>query len=180
MLCLVVLCSDILHQLCDSSRYPFDYYDRVWDVDRNFSPSRLSTGFKIPVPIDIMGIRENPPVEVLQTARVLVRRDVLTYLFQLDKFGDYYVMLYFAGIMPVSPTFDVVISGNVVSSNYGVKHGEASSIFFTAKGIDSLRIMFRNVSFYPQVNAIEVYEIVGIPMDCSTTTGFKIFYVMYV
>lgn len=140
-------------------------------MDRNFRPSRLSTGFKVPVPVNLSGVQESPPAEVLQTARVLVKRDVLTYSFPLDKMGDYYVFLYFAGIMPVSPTLDVVINGNMVRSNYSLKHGEASSVFFTGKGINSLNIMFRNVSFYPQVNAIEIYEVIEIPMECSTTAG---------
>ncbi|ONK77646.1 uncharacterized protein A4U43_C02F8980 [Asparagus officinalis] len=151
-------------------RYPFDYYDRIWDVDQNFWPTRLSTEFKIPVQLELSGVKESPPVEVLQTARVLVRRDTLTYYFSLEKSGDYYVVLHFAGITPVSPTFDVLINDNSVSSNYSVKHGEASSILYSVKGIDSLRIMFRNVSFYPQVNAIEIYEAIGIPLECSTTT----------
>lgn len=137
-------------------------------------PSRLSTGFKIWVPLDISDIKESPPVEVLQTARVLVRRNVLTYHFPLHRLGDYHVILYFAGITPVSPTFDVLANGVVVSSDYIVKHREASSIFFVAKGIDRMNITLRNVSFYPQVNAIEIYEVVGIPMECSTTTGFKL------
>lgn len=151
-------------------RYPFDPYDRVWASDQNFSPSHLSAGFGRSVPLNLSSLATNPPVSVLETARVLVRKDVMAYEFSLDKLGDYHVILYFAGIMPVLPSFDVLINGNMVSSGYTVKHGEASSIFFSGKSIDGLNITFQNISFYPQVNAIEIYEVVEIPLKCSTTT----------
>ncbi|KAG1370063.1 putative LRR receptor-like serine/threonine-protein kinase [Cocos nucifera] len=153
-----------------SLRYPLDYYDRVWDVDQNFSPSHLTAGFQIPIPLNFSGIRESPPASILQTARILARRNVLSYNFPLDKLGDYYVLLYFAGIMPVSSSFDVLINDNVVSPDYSVKHAEAGSIFFSAESVDYLNITFRNVSFYPQVNAIEIYEILDIPLECTGTT----------
>ncbi|CAL9048421.1 unnamed protein product [Musa banksii] len=151
-------------------RYPLDYHDRLWDADEGFSPSHLAAAFHIPVSFDLTGIKENPPASVLQTARVLARKTALTYNFPLDKLGDYYVALYFAGIMPVSSSFDVLINGDVVHSDYTVEHGEVGSIFFMGKKIESLNITFRNNSFYPQVNGIEIYEVLEVPVECSTTT----------
>ncbi|WOL11965.1 putative LRR receptor-like serine/threonine-protein kinase [Canna indica] len=151
-------------------RYPVDKYDRLWDADERFSPSHLAASFHFPISFDPTGIKENPPISILQTARVLARKNVLTYSFPLYKLGDYSVILYFAGIVPVSSSFDVLINGDVIHSNYTVKHEEVSSIFFLKKRIDSLNITLHNISFYPQVNGIEIYEILGIPMECSTTT----------
>ncbi|XP_010264105.1 PREDICTED: probable LRR receptor-like serine/threonine-protein kinase At5g48740 isoform X1 [Nelumbo nucifera] len=153
-----------------STRYPVDPYDRIWDADLNFSPSHLSTGFNIQLPFNLLGIKESPPLSVLQSARVLARKNILTYNFPLDKLGDYHIILYFAGILPVSPSFDILVNGDVVSYNYTVKNSEAGMLFFSFKGIQSLNMTFRNISFYPQVNAIEVYEIVDIPLEASSTT----------
>ncbi|XP_042483204.1 probable LRR receptor-like serine/threonine-protein kinase At5g48740 [Macadamia integrifolia] len=153
-----------------SIRYPVDSYDRIWDPDQSFSPSHLSFEFNIQLPLNLSGIKESLPLAVLQSARVLARKNVLTYNFPLDKLGDYYISLYFAGILPVSPSFDVLINGNVVSSNYTLKSSVASVLFFAQQSIRSLNIMFQNISFYPQVNAIEVYEIVSIPLEASSTT----------
>ncbi|OVA00094.1 Protein kinase domain [Macleaya cordata] len=153
-----------------SIRYPFDSYDRIWDVDQNFSPSHLSTGFNTQLLFNLSGLPENPPLAVLQSARVLARKNDLTYNFPLDKLGDYYVVLIFAGILPVSSVFNVVVNGEVVSANFTVKSSEVSAIFFTQKGIRSLNITFQNISFYPQVSAIEIYELVDIPLESSSTT----------
>ncbi|RWW25932.1 hypothetical protein GW17_00009709 [Ensete ventricosum] len=153
-----------------TNRYPLDCHDRLWDADEGFSPSHLAAAFHIPVSFNLTAIKENPPASVLQTARVLARKNVLTYNFPLDKLGDYFVALYFAGIMPLSSSFDVLINGDVVHSDYTVEHGEVSSIFFMGKKIESLNITFRNNSFYPQVNGIEIYEILEVPEECSTTT----------
>lgn len=148
-----------------------DSYDRIWDADQNFSPVQLSSGFSSQLPLNLSNIRESPPVMVLQYARVLARKNILSYNFQLDKMGDYYIVLYFAGILPVSPSFDILVNGNVVESNYTVKSSEVSVLFFVRKSITSLNITLQNVSFYPQMNAIEIYESVEIPLECSTTTG---------
>ena len=148
-----------------------DSYDRIWDADQSFSPFHLSTGFNIQLSFNLSSIEESPPLAVLQTARVLARRDALAYYFPLDKLGDYYIVLYFAGILPVSPTFDVLINGDVVWSSYTVKNSEATALFFTRKGIKSLSITLKNISFNPLINAIEVYEMVDIPSETSSTTG---------
>ncbi|RZC62300.1 hypothetical protein C5167_024069 [Papaver somniferum] len=153
-----------------SIRYPFDSYDRVWDVDQNFSPSHLSTEYNTQLLINTSGIMENPPVAILQTARVLARKNDLTYDFSLDTLGDYYIVLYFAGILPVSSVFNILINGEVMSTNFTVKNSEASVIFFVKSGIKTLNITLQNVSFYPQVSAIEVYELVDIPLESSSTT----------
>ncbi|KAF8402093.1 hypothetical protein HHK36_013045 [Tetracentron sinense] len=153
-----------------SIRYPLDPYDRIWDADQNFSPFHLSTGFNIQLSFNLSSLKESPPLGVLQSARVLARRNVLSYNFRLDKLGDYYVVLYFAGILPVSPSFDVLVNGDVVRSNYTVKRSEASALFCSLKDIRSLNITLQNISFYPQVNAIEVYEMVEIPLESSSTT----------
>ncbi|KAF6156787.1 hypothetical protein GIB67_033256, partial [Kingdonia uniflora] len=153
-----------------SLRYPLDSYDRTWDADRNFSPSHLSTGFNIQLPFNVTGLKESPPLAVLQSGRVLAKRNVLAYNFPLDKLGHYFTVLYFAGILPVTPTFNVLINGNIVRSNYSVKSSEASVLSVTQKAIRSLNITFQNISFYPQVNAIEVYEMVEIPFESSSTT----------
>ncbi|KAF9606787.1 hypothetical protein IFM89_028163 [Coptis chinensis] len=153
-----------------SIRYPFDSYDRIWDADEKFLPSRLSTGLNIQLPLNLSGLKESPPIGVLQSARVLIRRNDLSYMFPLGKLGDYHIVLYFAGIMPVSPTFDVLINGNVVSSKFTINSLETRALFSTEKGIRALNITFKNISFYPQVNAIEVYELVDIPLEASSTT----------
>ncbi|KAJ0113769.1 hypothetical protein Patl1_01597 [Pistacia atlantica] len=153
-----------------SVRYPLDPYDRIWDADKNFVPFHVSTGFNTQASFSFSSIQESPPVAVLQTARVLARRDVLTYNFPLDTLGDYFIVLYFAGIIPVSPTFNVLINGDVAESNYTVRSSEAGALYFNWKAIKTLNITIKSISFYPLVNAIEVYEIVGIPLEVSSTT----------
>ncbi|GFZ17608.1 leucine-rich repeat protein kinase family protein [Actinidia rufa] len=151
-------------------RYPLDQYDRIWDADQDFSPFHVSTGFKMQSTVNLSSLKETPPAAVLQTARVLVRKDVLTYDLPLDTLGDYYIILYFAGILPVFPSFDILINGDVIWSNYAVKSWEASAMFITRKGIKSLNITMKGIRFYPQINGIEVYEIVNIPSESSSTT----------
>ncbi|KAG0462611.1 hypothetical protein HPP92_021087 [Vanilla planifolia] len=51
-------------------RYPSDYYDRIWDGDQKFHPSLLSGAFHVPIALNISGMKETPPLVVLQTARV--------------------------------------------------------------------------------------------------------------
>lgn len=154
------------------NRYPSDPYDRIWDSDENFSPFHVSIGFKIQLSFNGSGsLKESPPAAILQSARVLARREVLTYNLPLDTLGDYYIILYFGGILPVYPSFDVIINGEVVQSNYTVKTSEVSALYFTRKGVKSLNITLKSSSFYPQVNGIEVYEITDIPSEASSTTG---------
>ncbi|KAJ9548012.1 hypothetical protein OSB04_020555 [Centaurea solstitialis] len=150
-------------------RYPLDQYDRIWDPDQDFSPFHTSTGFTTLGTFNTWALKETPPMPVLQTGRVLARREGLSYNFSLENLGDYYLVLYFAGILPVSPTFDVLINGEIVESNYSVKSWEVGSLYFLQKGIKSLNITFKDISFYPVVNAIEVYEIINIPPESSTT-----------
>ncbi|KAJ0589114.1 putative protein kinase RLK-Pelle-LRR-I-1 family [Helianthus annuus] len=152
-----------------SIRYPLDQYDRIWDPDQEFSPFHTSTPFKTLGTFNTWGLKESPPQPVLQTGRVLARREGLSYNFSLENIGDYYLVLYFAGILPVSPTFDVLINGEVVESNYSVESWQVGSLYFLRKGIKSLNITFKDISFYPLVNAIEVYEVVNIPPESSTT-----------
>uniref|UniRef100_A0A6M2EUX4 Protein kinase domain-containing protein n=1 Tax=Populus davidiana TaxID=266767 RepID=A0A6M2EUX4_9ROSI len=47
---------------------------------------------------------------------------------------------------------------------------EAGALHLTQKGIENLNITLKSISFYPQINAIEVYEIVDIPLEASSTT----------
>ncbi|GFZ20133.1 leucine-rich repeat protein kinase family protein [Actinidia rufa] len=151
-------------------RYPLDQYDRIWDADRDFSPFHVSTGFKRKSTVNLSSLKETPPAAVLQTARFLVRKEVLTYNLPLDTLGDYYIILYFAGILPVFPSFDILINGDVIRPNYTVKSSKASALFITRKGIKSLNITMKSIRFYPQINGIEVYEIVDIPSESSSTT----------
>ena len=154
-----------------TSRYPLDQYDRIWDPDQDFSPFHTSTGFTTLGTFNTWGLEETPPLPVLQTGRVLARREGLSYNFALENLGDYYLVLYFAGILPVTPTFDVLINGDIVESNYSVKSWEVGSLYFLRKGIKHLNITFKDISFYPIVNAIEVYEIINVPPESSTTVG---------
>lgn len=146
-------------------------YDRVWESDEDYVPLHLSGGFNTFESIDFSSIKESPPVTVLQNARVLARRDSLTYKLPLNKSGDYYIVLYFAGILPVSPTFNVLINGDVAESNYTIIRSETSALYLFRKGINSLNITVKSISFNPQVNALEVYEIIDIPSEASSTTG---------
>eukprot|EP00258_Populus_trichocarpa_P034270 XP_024450289.1 probable LRR receptor-like serine/threonine-protein kinase At5g48740 isoform X2 [Populus trichocarpa] len=154
----------------ESLRYPLDPYDRIWDADQSYTPFHVSSGFNFLLGFNLSSVIESPPPAVLQTARVLARTDVLTYNLPLDALGDYYIILYFAGIVPASPSFDVLVNGDVVQSNYHVKMSEASALHLTQKGIENLNITMKSISFYPQINAIEVYEIVDIPLESSSTT----------
>ncbi|RVW98029.1 putative LRR receptor-like serine/threonine-protein kinase [Vitis vinifera] len=129
-----------------SLRYPLDSYDRIWDADQSFSPFHLSTGFNIQLSFNLSSIEESPPLAVLQTARVLARRDALAYYFPLDKLGDYYIVLYFAGILPVH-----------------------CSVLY-AKGNQELEHHIEEYQLQPLINAIEVYEMVDIPSETSSTT----------
>jgi Malectin-like domain len=143
----------------------------MWDRDQKFSPPHFTVGFKIQKFVDASSINERPPVSVLQTARVLARKSTMSYNFPLGKLGSYYMILYFAGIIPVSSTFDILINEQVVSSGYTVKHGQATCLSFTVKMVDRMSVTFQNISFYPQVNAIEIYEVVNMPPECSAATG---------
>ena len=160
-------------------RYPLDPYDRIWDADQNFTPFHVSTGFKIHRNFNLFTLRESPPAAVLETARVLARRKVLTYNLPLDKLADYYIVIYFAGIVPVSPSFDLFVNGDVVQSNYTVKMSEVSALYFTRKEIKSLNITLKSITYYPQIKAIEVYQIVDIPLEVSSTTGSIELYVVH-
>ncbi|KAL3531111.1 hypothetical protein ACH5RR_010433 [Cinchona calisaya] len=153
-----------------SLRYPIDQYDRIWDADKDFSPYHVSIGFDIQNNFNLSNLKETPPIAILQTARVLARWADLTYNLPIDGLGDYYVVLYFAGILPVSPSFDVLINGEVVQSNYTVNRWDANSLFFTMRGINSLNITLKSISYYPLINALEVYEILEIPSETSSTT----------
>jgi hypothetical protein len=148
-----------------------DPYDRIWDADQNFTPFHVTAGFMIQRSFNLSTLREIPPAAVLHTARVLARRNVLSYNLPLDTLGNYYIVLYFAGILPVSPSFDLLINGDVVQSNYTVKMSEVSALYYTRKEIKSLNITLKSIAYYPQINAIEVYEIVDIPLEASSTTG---------
>lgn len=156
-----------------------DPYDRIWDADQNYAPFHVSMGFNMIASFNFLSILESPPVAVLQNARVLARKNILTYNFPLDTLGDYYIILYFAGILPVSPSFDVLINGEVTESNYTVRAAEASAVYFMQKGIKTLNITIRSISFNPQVNALEVYEIIDIPPEASSTAGAVRFILHY-
>ncbi|GMH27922.1 hypothetical protein Nepgr_029765 [Nepenthes gracilis] len=153
-----------------SLRYPSDPHDRLWDADEDFGPSHLSAAFMAQFSFNLSSIMESPPMSLLQTARILARKSLLTYDLPLDKLGDYYIVLYFAGFLLESPTFNVLINGNVVRSNYTVNCREESVIYFTQVATSRLNISFETVSFCPQINAIEVYELVDIPAETSSTT----------
>ncbi|KAG8641933.1 probable LRR receptor-like serine/threonine-protein kinase At5g48740 [Manihot esculenta] len=153
-----------------SLRYPLDPHDRVWDADENYTPFHVSSGFNMLHSFNLSSLPENPPLAVLQTARVLARRNALTYNLALDTLGDYYIVLYFAGILPLSPSFDIFINGDIAQSNYTVTMSEPSALHLTREGISSLNITLKSINFYPQINAIEVYEVVDIPLEASSTT----------
>ncbi|KAF3790149.1 putative LRR receptor-like serine/threonine-protein kinase, partial [Nymphaea thermarum] len=153
-----------------SVRYPLDQYDRIWDGDQDFSPSHLAAGLDIQMGFNVSRVKEAPPLRVLQSARVLARKDILNYTFIIEKTADYYLILYFAGIIPVSSSFSVLINGDVVRANYTVASSEVSALAIQRKSISSLTVELRNSSYYPLVNAIEIYEVVEIPPECSSTT----------
>ncbi|GKU86066.1 hypothetical protein SLEP1_g642 [Rubroshorea leprosula] len=153
-----------------SLQYPVDPFDRIWDPDQGYIPFRVSSQFDILLSFNLSSLWEIPPVAVLQTARVVARKDVLTYNLPLDTLGDYYIILYFAGILPVSPSFDVLINGDVKESEYTITTSEASALYLAEKGITNLNITIKSTKFYPQINALEVYKIVDIPPEASSTT----------
>lgn len=153
-----------------SLRYPSDKFDRIWDADQNFSPSYRSSAFKMQKLFKSSSLKENPPSAVIQTARIPARKEVLAYSLPLNSFGDYYIILYFAGIFPLSPSFDVVINGDVIQSNYTVKSSAISALFIKMRGIKNLDIRLKDINFHPQINGIEVYEIIDIPSESSSTT----------
>lgn len=150
-----------------------DAFDRIWDRDQNFSPIQLSAGFSTQMPLNFSYVPESPPIGVLQSARVLARRNVLSYNFPLGEIGNYYIVLYFAGVFPVSSSFNILVNGELLRSNYTVKSSEVSLLSFTKKSVMFLNITLQKVSFYPHINAIEVYEIVEIPSEASSTTGIQ-------
>ncbi|XP_050252880.1 probable LRR receptor-like serine/threonine-protein kinase At5g48740 [Quercus robur] len=47
---------------------------------------------------------------------------------------------------------------------------EVGALYCTRKGIKSLNITLKSITYYPQIHAIEVYEIVDIPLEASSTT----------
>uniref|UniRef100_A0A803LAM5 Protein kinase domain-containing protein n=1 Tax=Chenopodium quinoa TaxID=63459 RepID=A0A803LAM5_CHEQI len=153
-----------------SIRYPLDRYDRVWDADVDFSPSHLSVPLYTKVGLNVPSMSEVPPLAVLQTARLLERRNFLSYDLPLDEVGNYYIVLYFAGIVPVYSRFNILANGEIIQSNYTVNSRNSSVYYFTMKQVKGLNITFQNISFYPLVNSIEVFEIVDIPPETSSTT----------
>ncbi|XWS76097.1 hypothetical protein CRYUN_Cryun01aG0147800 [Craigia yunnanensis] len=153
-----------------SLRYPIDPFDRIWDADQSYTPFHVSPGFDILLSFNLSSQKESPPLDVLQTARVLAREDVLQYNLPLDTLGDYYIVLYFAGILPVSSSFDILINGDVQQSEFTIRTSESSTLYFTQKGITSLDIALRRIRFYPQINAFEIHEIIDIPPEASSTT----------
>ncbi|XP_057743902.1 probable LRR receptor-like serine/threonine-protein kinase At5g48740 [Arachis stenosperma] len=154
-----------------SIRYPLDPFDRIWDSDTRFTPFHATTGFSIQLGFNPSNVMEQPPVTVLQTGRVLARRNTLTYNLPLDEeLGDYYIILYFAGILPLFPSFDVFINGDLVKPNYTIIRSEISALYFTRKRITRLTITLKNNTFYPLINAFEVYKMLHIPSEASSTT----------
>jgi len=102
----------------------------------------------------------------------------MAYNLPLEGLGDYYIILYFAGILPVFPSFDVFINGDLVKSNFTIKRSEISALYVTRKRINSLNITLRSIDFYPQINAFEVYNMVDIPPEASSTTGASLPYLL--
>ena len=139
----------------------------------------MSSGFKVEANFDSIQVKEAPPVVVVETARVLARRDELSYNLPLEEQGDYFVILYFGGILAVHPSFDVLMNGKVIESNYTVEMGEMRALYVIQEQIKSLIITFKSVKFYPQVNAIEVYQIVHVPLEASSTTGVMFMFRVY-
>ncbi|CAL5192002.1 unnamed protein product [Lathyrus oleraceus] len=154
----------------ESIRYPMDPYDRIWNGDRSFVPFHATKGFKIHNSFNQSNIVEKPPSAVLQTGRVLARQNTMAYNLPLEGLGDYYIILYFASILPVFSSFDVFINGDNVKTNYTIKRSEISALYITRKRINNLNITLRSVNFYPQINAFEVYNMVDIPPEASSTT----------
>ncbi|KAL1207445.1 putative LRR receptor-like serine/threonine-protein kinase [Cardamine amara subsp. amara] len=151
-------------------RYPSDPYDRIWDPDQNFAPFHGSSSFNRLTKLTSYNITENPPASVLETARILDSKDSLSYTLSLNTLGDYYIILYFAGILPLSASFDVTINNEVKQYDYSVTSSEVGSLYFTQKRISNLNITLGKIKFNPQVNALEVYEILQIPPEASSTT----------
>ena len=152
-------------------RYPSDKFDRVWDSDKDFSPAHLSTALHTNLGLNTALMNEEPPMAVMQTARLLERRKLLTYNLALDQLGNYYIVLYFAGVVPVSSKFNISANGALIRSNYAVISRKASVCYFTMEKINGLNITLQNISFYPLINAIEVFQIGDIPQETSSTTG---------
>ncbi|XP_057534815.1 probable LRR receptor-like serine/threonine-protein kinase At5g48740 [Amaranthus tricolor] len=153
-----------------SLRYPSDKFDRVWDSDKDFSPAHLSTALHTNLGLNTALMNEEPPMAVMQTARLLERRKLLTYNLALDQLGNYYIVLYFAGVVPVSSKFNISANGALIRSNYAVISRKASVCYFTMEKINGLNITLQNISFYPLINAIEVFQIGDIPQETSSTT----------
>ncbi|BAB09427.1 receptor protein kinase-like protein [Arabidopsis thaliana] len=151
-------------------RYPSDPFDRIWDPDQSYSPFHASWSFNGLTKLNSFNITENPPASVLKTARILARKESLSYTLSLHTPGDYYIILYFAGILSLSPSFSVTINDEVKQSDYTVTSSEAGTLYFTQKGISKLNITLRKIKFNPQVSALEVYEILQIPPEASSTT----------
>lgn len=160
------------------NRYPLDQYDRVWDADEYYSPSHLSTAFRSKFGLNASSINEVPPVAVVQTARLLERKNLLTYNLPLDKLGNYYVVLYFSGIVPVSSSFNILVNGGIIQSNYTVISRNSSVFYSTMEQVQGLNVTLQNISFYPLVNAMEVFEIVDIPPETSSITGMLPIYLL--
>lgn len=108
---------------------------------------------------------------VLQTARLLERKKLLTYDLPLEELGNYYIVLYFAGIVPVSSRFNILANKGIVRSNYTVTSRNSSVLHFTVEQVRGLNITLQNISFYPLINAIEVFQMVDLPPETSSTTG---------
>lgn len=65
----------------------------------------------------------------------------------------------------------MTINNEIKQSDYTVTSSEAGTLYFTQKRISNLNITLGKIKFNPQVNALEVYEILQIPPEASSTTG---------
>lgn len=128
-------------------------------------------GFDIPVKINSSGVPERPPDAVLQSVRILVRKDTLSYKFQLDEEANYLVIAYFARILPVKSSFHVLVNGDILTSNYTLQSSETCTISSISNNTSVINITIQNVSSHPQINALEVYQIADIPLGSSQSQG---------
>ncbi|GER31487.1 leucine-rich repeat protein kinase family protein [Striga asiatica] len=82
--------------LSGQNSYPLDQYDRIWEADKDFSPYHVSSSFVTQTNFRSSNIKGSPPNAVLQTARVLARRNNLVYYMPLSNNNnqrDYHTLL---------------------------------------------------------------------------------------
>ncbi|KAJ7537487.1 hypothetical protein O6H91_11G007600 [Diphasiastrum complanatum] len=146
-------------------RYPADPYDRIWDIDHNYSPVLSSISLSFDGYINETGVEEEPPLAVLQSARLALNLNYIAYLTNLAETGSYIVIAYFVELQnsTTQTVMNILVNSNLQSSNYIIPENfTASERNFTVEASSLLNFTLQGMHSPPLINALEIYRIVDL------------------